>query len=250
VTVCGDPVAVQYRLCKNTACFATAGIATCKMGSVSSRTGDRSFKRTSDAALGPWERWTTDERGEPIVEWDDEGHAQWCRQWAPGCPDGRALRVRQALGFWERSLCELELRVALGGDEDGVCRVVVDEREDEIFVRVLIHSGAEHETRSRNREYLDCPVRVWLEHPLGMRAVIDVDSDEELSLYTPAYLNNVPQPDHGYRRVNRRRATTASRVAADTPGAREATSDSKGRKQLDSVPVGEREQPGVERDES
>ena len=56
------------------------------------------------------------------------------------------------------------------------------------------------------REYTDCPVRVWLKQPLGERAVIDVNSDEELPLYIPEYLDNVRQPDHGYHPANRRRA--------------------------------------------
>jgi len=34
--------------------------------------------------------------------------------------------------------------------------------------------------------------------------VIDVDSDEKLPLYTPSYLNKVPQADHGYSVVRRR----------------------------------------------
>jgi hypothetical protein len=73
-------------------------------------------------------------------------------------------------------------------------------------VRVLLHyHDDDDEASSRDREYLDCPVRVWLERPLGEWAVIDVDSDEELPLYTPARLNNVPQLDHGYRPANRRR---------------------------------------------
>jgi hypothetical protein len=55
------------------------------------------------------------------------------------------------------------------------------------------------------REYMDCPVRVWLDAPLGDRAVIDVDDEEELPLYVPEYLNNVVQPDHGYHPANRRR---------------------------------------------
>lgn len=53
--------------------------------------------------------------------------------------------------------------------------------------------------------WLACPVRVWLKRPLGDRAAIHIDSDQELLLFTPEYLNNVPQPDHGYRPANRRR---------------------------------------------
>ena len=51
----------------------------------------------------------------------------------------------------------------------------------------------------------DCPVRVWLEKPLGERAVIDVDSDQELPLFTPDWFDGVRQPDAGYRPANRRR---------------------------------------------
>jgi hypothetical protein len=45
---------------------------------------------------------------------------------------------------------------------------------------------------------------VWLDRPLRDR-VIDLDSDEELPLYKPKYLDNEVQPDHGYHQVNRRK---------------------------------------------
>ena len=128
------------------------------------------------------------------------------RAWRPRCPDENPQRIRHPLGFRERNVGELELRVALGGDDSGVCQVVVDEREDEIYVRVLIHDLDKHaDDRDRSREYTDWPVRAWLERPLGDRAVIDVDLDEELPLYKPRYLNNIPQADHGYYPANRRR---------------------------------------------
>jgi hypothetical protein len=131
-------------------------------------------------------------------EWDDEVRPAWL-----ACPDANPQRVRRALGFWERSVRELELRVPLGGNDGGVCRVFVDERDDEVHVRVLVCYD-DYKSVPFAREYIDCPVRVWLERPLGERAVIDIDSDKELPLFTPAYLDNVPQPDHGYRPANRR----------------------------------------------
>jgi hypothetical protein len=67
-------------------------------------------------------------------------------------PIGNQRMVRRALGFRERNIRELELRVALASHETGVC-------------------------------------------------------DEELPLFTRAYKNNVPQPDHGYRPANRRKDT-------------------------------------------
>jgi hypothetical protein len=88
-----------------------------------------------------------------------------------------------------------------------VCRVILDEREDEVYVRVLVCCCDDDPDRTPpSREYMDCPVRVWLKPPLGERAVIDVDSDEELPVFVPLYLDNVRQPDHGYHPANRRLA--------------------------------------------
>ncbi len=169
---------------------------------MSSKHQDQSQGHGEALRLLAWERETTSEDGELIIEWDEEAHAAWCEKWAPSCPDGNPVRVCPALGFWERNRAELELRVALGGNDLGVCNVIVDERAEEVYVRVLVCYDLD---KPASRDALDCPVRVWLERPLGERAVIDVDSDEELALYTPAYLDNVPQPDHGYRPAGRRR---------------------------------------------
>jgi hypothetical protein len=165
---------------------------------------DEAANPPAESTLGRWERWTTDWDGQPIIEFDSHAHEKWLEKWAPEC----RRRVRRALGFWERNLCELELRVLLGGDDRGVCRVILDERADEVYVRVLVCvcDDDDDDGSAPDREYLDCPVRVWLKQPLGDRAVIDVDSDEELPLYTPAWLNDVRQPDRGYRPANRRRA--------------------------------------------
>ena len=163
-----------------------------------------------ERGLLPWERWSTDSDGQPVIEWDDEAHAEWCEKWAPRCPVGNPQRLRRALGFRERNVCELELRVPLARGE-GACEVIVDERDHEVHVRVLVcyrDDDEDEEAFPCPREYMDWPVRTWLEHPLGDRAVIDVDSDEELPLYTPDYLNSIPQPDHGYRPANRRRRSS------------------------------------------
>jgi hypothetical protein len=165
----------------------------------------------SNRRLSRWERWTTDETGQPIVEFDAEAHSEWCQKWAPPCPVGNPQRLRRALGFRERNVAELELRVPLSRSEpEGACQVIVDEREDQVYVRILVcyedeeDEGEDDVRPPPRREYVDCPVRVWLGRPLGERAVIDVDDDEELPLYVPKYLNNVVQPNHGYHRANRR----------------------------------------------
>lgn len=149
--------------------------------------------------------WTGNDNGEPVVGWEPDTNGEWSEDW-PACPDGKLQRLCHALGFWERNVRELELRVLLGGDDGGVCQIIVDERDDEVYVRVLVCLGdKDDESPTASREYHDWPARVWLERPLGDRAVIDVDTDEELPLYTPLHLDNVVQPDHGYRPANRRR---------------------------------------------
>ena len=179
--------------------------ARCKLTVVTSTAGNERADESRE--LGPWERWGTDWNGEPIIEWDHEAHDAWCERWCPSCPDHKPQCVRRALGFRERNERELELRVPLGGTDDGVCTVAVDEREHEIYVRVVLHYD---ESRFDDpREYVVWPVRVWLERPLGDRAVIDEDSDEELELFTVSWDNKThePLPDHGFSKANRRRPT-------------------------------------------
>jgi hypothetical protein len=144
--------------------------------------------------------------GWPISEPADEADGGWWDPW-PVCPDGNPQELRHALGFRERNIGELELRVELGGHDRGVCQLIVDERDDEVFVRVVVCCYDEDdESALADREYLDWPVRVWLERPLGQRAVIDTDTDEKLPLFIPPdYLNDAPQPGTGYRPANPRR---------------------------------------------
>lgn len=183
----------------------------CRIGDMPSAPHDRQRDCPEQWQLSRFERRTIDENGEPSILFDSDAHKEWCAKWAPPCPDGKPQGLRHALGFRERNVRELELRVPLGGDDGGVCQVIVDERDDEVHVRVLVHRHSEDdESAPASREYQDWPVRVWLEHPLGDRAVIDIDTDEELPLYTPPYLDNVPQPDHGYRPAHRRRPAPKS----------------------------------------
>jgi hypothetical protein len=126
-----------------------------------------------------------------IETFDTAARAAWCKRWAPRCPDGNPQRLRHALAYRERNLCELELRVPLGRDEGGVCQLVVDEREDEVYVRVLVCVVRESDSVIGRRDYVDCPVRTWLERPLGGRVVIDVDTGQELPLRIPRYTRNI-----------------------------------------------------------
>ena len=89
--------------------------------------------------LSRWERWATDETGQPILEFDAEAHGEWCAQWTSPCPVGNPQRLRRALGFRERNVAELELRVPLSLSEpEGACQVIVNERDDQVYVRVVV----------------------------------------------------------------------------------------------------------------
>lgn len=148
-------------------------------------------KGSEPAQQSPLDTALDDNYGDEIEEFDTAAHAAWCEKWAPKCPDGKPQRLRHALAHHERNLCELELRVPLGRDEGGVCPLVVDERQDEIYVRVLVCVDRESDSVMVPRDYVDCPVRVWLERPLGERVVIDVDTGRGLPLRTPRYIRAV-----------------------------------------------------------
>jgi hypothetical protein len=128
--------------------------------------------------------------------------------WTARCPDDGQIEVRHPIGFRERSRCELELRVLLGGQDGGVCTVVVEEYADEVRVRVFVHVDGAEEGEDRDLPYTSCPVRVWLDEPLGERAVIDVDTDEELPLFM-LWTDDDGQLRTDYVPVTRRKSSKA-----------------------------------------
>lgn len=159
-------------------------------------------------ALGRWERWGVDWAGQPVIEFDSEAHAVWCAKWAPPCPDGNPQRVRRPVAFWERNVRELELRVPLALDENGACQVILEESDAMVLVRVLVCVDEEADYVPPPREYVVCPVRVWLDRPLANRTVVDVRSNEALPLFDPEVLRH-PAPDDppapSSRRAKRRK---------------------------------------------
>jgi hypothetical protein len=154
--------------------------------------------------LGRWERWGVDWQGQPIIEWDTEAHTAWCAKWAPRCPDGNPQRLRRAVAFRERDVCELELRVPLAIGEHGACQVITEESDDMVLVRVLVCID---EQADAPQEFVTWPVRIWLDRPLANRTVVDVDNNEALPLFSPKYLayptTADPTPPSS-RRVERR----------------------------------------------
>jgi hypothetical protein len=113
----------------------------------------------------------------------DDDHALWCAQWTSPCPEGRPQRVGTCLGHREREPGRLQVRVALCRGE-GVCDVIVEEDEDTVRVRLLVCYD-ERVKLGEDREYINCPVHVYLDKPLGGRTVIDVQTDEAVPVFVP-----------------------------------------------------------------
>jgi hypothetical protein len=112
------------------------------------------------------------------------------------------------LAFRERNVCELELRVPLGIGENGACQVIVEESDDKVLVRVLVCYDEEADVAPR--EYVNCPVRTWLDRPLENRTVVDVGSNEALPLYSPEYVSYPTTADPS--------APSSRRVQGERPG--------------------------------
>ena len=167
----------------------------CIVGRMSSSRPDPNKINTNARALTRWERWGVDWEGKPIIEWDAEAHAAWCAKWAPRCPEGYPQRLRQAVAFRERDVCELELRVPFAFEEHGACQVIVEESDDMVLVRVLVCLDEEADALPPPRKFVVWPVRVWLERPLGSRPVVDVDSNEALPLFSLEHLSHPTTTD-------------------------------------------------------
>ena len=118
---------------------------------------------------------------------DDDEHARWLDRWTSPCPDGHPQRVAACLGYREREPGRLQLRVALGGCDNGVCDVIVEEDEDAVRVRLLVCYDEDRLEDGEDREYTNCPVHVYLDKPLAGRTVIDVETDEPVPLFVPSW---------------------------------------------------------------
>ncbi len=118
------------------------------------------------------------------VDRDEDEHARWLYRWTRPCPDRRPQLPRVCLGHREREPGRLQLRVALCRAE-GVCNVIVEEDDDTVRVRLIICCDEDLFEDDREREYMDCPVHVYLDKPLGGRTVIDVQTDQPVPLFVP-----------------------------------------------------------------
>ncbi len=125
--------------------------------------------------------WLDDDSPE---EWYDEAHATWCETWEPRCPMGYSQRPATLVGYREREPGWLQLRAVMRAGTEGICDVIAEEDDETVRVRVLLcwEDPCEH---LRDRDYVDCPVHVDLEQPLGDRSVIEVDEEQVLPLFVP-----------------------------------------------------------------
>jgi hypothetical protein len=80
--------------------------------------------------------------------------------------------------------------VVLRASDRGVCHATVDEHPDRVCVRAVACVELDDEIgrpiRPDRRE-TDCPLRVWLDAPLGARVVIDLDTGGELPYFIPRW---------------------------------------------------------------
>lgn len=81
----------------------------------------------------------------------------------------------------EREPGRLQLRVLLRGGE-GVCSVLFEEDETSVVVLILVCGEADPK-----QGWVDCPVHIYLEQPLGDREVVDLVRANGLVSYRNVY---------------------------------------------------------------
>ncbi len=86
------------------------------------------------------------------------------------CPIGLPQRPCKCIGYREREHGRLQLRIVMSSDE-GICDAIAEETDDCVYVRVIL--CYDEATQGPTVDYTDCPTHVYLEQPLGERAVID-----------------------------------------------------------------------------
>jgi hypothetical protein len=99
------------------------------------------------------------------------------------CPMGLAQRPCKCIGYREREQGRLQLRIVMSSDE-GICDAIAEETDECVYVRVIL--CYDEATPGPTGEYADCPTHVYLEQPLGDRAVIDAFTGREVPTFTPA----------------------------------------------------------------
>lgn len=104
-------------------------------------------------------------------------------------------RWRECTGHMEREEGRLQLRVPLQSGE-GVCSVPFAEDADAVTVLILVCGEADD-----GSDWIDCPVHIYLDEPLGNRMVRDLTQARRLVPYFNVYemLEREFEPVNGRR---------------------------------------------------
>jgi hypothetical protein len=113
----------------------------------------------------------------------------------PSCPLGLPQVARACLGFYERGPAWLQLRFG-ARDNEGLCDVVVEEGRFHVAVRVILCSS--NDERLGYRGFAEEREHIGLEHPLGSRTVIDIETGRAVPFYVPTYLDGRMTKAPGY----------------------------------------------------
>jgi hypothetical protein len=100
------------------------------------------------------------------------------------CPVGNVQRAVRCLSYREREPDRLQVRVAIRPSLEGVCDASADEDEETVRVRVYL-CYPEGSLEPPDPEYMNCPVHIYLDKPLGDRKVVDALTGETLTVFVP-----------------------------------------------------------------
>jgi hypothetical protein len=141
---------------------------------------------------------TADYLDDPLPGDVDHGlSGQVDEMWFPVCPLGLPQQAISCLGYRERDPGRLQLRVAVRDDE-GVCDVVIDERDSHVVVRVLICRGDDPLVRYPEPGLAEERTHVYLQAPLAGRPLIDFETREQVPFYVPTWLDGHRTKAPGY----------------------------------------------------
>jgi hypothetical protein len=130
--------------------------------------------------------------------------------WCPICPLGLSQLARRCLGYYEREPLRLQLRVAMLYAE-GVCDVVVDERESHVVVRVVICWRDDLSDRDLEPGFAEERTHAYLQAPLAGRPLLDFETGEPVPFYVPTWLDGHRTKAPGYY-TDRREATAGAEL--------------------------------------
>jgi hypothetical protein len=157
-----------------------------------------------EGSINERDDWT-DERDDCTDEqggFTDE-QADWLDRWSPPCPMRNPQRVCRCLAYREREPGRLQLRVPVWVGTEGICAALVEEDEDNVYVRVIMcyeefdsEDDECEELGTKADECWDCPVHVYLEKPLNGRTVIEVKTHRVLPLFVPDWKEGSSGPEN------------------------------------------------------